>query len=149
MNSITDNLFILLIVLVILIIFFVSLHNLEKQSRKKPIPHITGDEPFEGQVTSVPEKTIRDLQNLGEPHPLYSLVLKNSITNLVMGVKIKIPKGEVILENVEKSQIKFPVKVRSHGSGIHTFANESDCEIIPQPTTRIVMKPLNSSEGEE
>jgi len=65
-----------------------------------------------------------------EDKPLYQIKLKNNLTNIVYTKKIVFPKGEVILDDIPESKLKFiqyPIEVSNHGNGIKTFAEESDC----------------------
>lgn len=63
---------------------------------------------------------------------LYVIKLKHSLTDIVLGEKILIPQGEIILSNISGdtlSLIEFPLVVRDHGNGIKTLAQKTDCLI--------------------
>jgi len=63
---------------------------------------------------------------------LYIVKLKHNLTDIVLGEKIVIPQGEIILNNINGdtlSLIDFPLVVREHGNGIKTFAHKTDCII--------------------
>jgi hypothetical protein len=62
----------------------------------------------------------------------YVIKLKHNLTDIVLGEKIIIPQGEIILNNISGdtlSLLKFPLVVREHGNGIKTFAQKTDCII--------------------
>jgi hypothetical protein len=63
---------------------------------------------------------------------LYIVKLKHNLTDIVLGEKIVIPQGEIILNNINGdtlSLIDFPLVVREYGNGIKTFAYKTDCII--------------------
>ena len=63
---------------------------------------------------------------------LYVIKLKHNLTDVVLGEKIIIPQGEIILNNISGdtlSLIDFPLVVREYGNGIKTFAQKTDCTI--------------------
>ena len=63
---------------------------------------------------------------------LYVIKLKHNLTDIVLGEKIIIPQGEIILSNISEdtlSLIEFPLVVRDHGNGIKTLAQKTDCLI--------------------
>ena len=62
----------------------------------------------------------------------YVIQLKHNLTDIVLGEKIIIPQGEIILDNISGdtlSLLEFPLVVREHGNGIKTFAQKTDCII--------------------
>lgn len=62
----------------------------------------------------------------------YVVKLKHNLTDIVLGEKIVIPQGEIILSNISGdtlSLIEFPLVVRDHGNGIKTLAQKTDCLI--------------------
>ena len=62
----------------------------------------------------------------------YVIKLKHNLTDIVLGEKIIIPQGEIILNNISGdtlSLLEFPIVVREHGNGIKTFAQKTDCII--------------------
>lgn len=62
----------------------------------------------------------------------YVIKLKHNLTDIVLGEKIIIPQGEIILSNISGdtlSLIEFPLVVRDHGNGIKTLAQKTDCLI--------------------
>ena len=61
---------------------------------------------------------------------IYYVKLKHNLYNIVYGEKITVPRGEIILDNIPESKLKFidyPLVVRDHGNGIKTLAQETDC----------------------
>lgn len=67
-----------------------------------------------------------------ETNKTYSVKLKHSLTDIVLGEKIIIPQGEIILDNISGdtlSLLEFPIVVRDHGNGIKTLAQKTDCII--------------------
>ena len=63
---------------------------------------------------------------------LYVIKLKHNLTDIVLGEKIIIPQGEIILSNISGdtlSLIEFPLVVRDYGNGIKTLAQKTDCLI--------------------
>ena len=62
----------------------------------------------------------------------YVVKLKHNLTDIVLGEKIIIPQGEIILSNISGdtlSLIEFPLVVRDYGNGIKTLAQKTDCLI--------------------
>lgn len=62
----------------------------------------------------------------------YNVKLKHSLTDIVLGEKVVIPQGEIILSNINEetlSLIEFPITVKEHGNGIKTLAQKTDCII--------------------
>lgn len=62
----------------------------------------------------------------------YCIKLRHNLTDIVLGEKILIPEGEIILDNISGdtlSLLEFPLVVREHGNGIKTFAQKTDCII--------------------
>ena len=62
----------------------------------------------------------------------YVVKLKHNLTDIVLGEKIVIPQGEIILSNISGdtlSLIEFPLVVRDYGNGIKTLAQKMDCLI--------------------
>lgn len=62
----------------------------------------------------------------------YVIKLKHNLTDIVLGEKIIIPQGEIILDNISGdtlSLLEFPLVVREYGNGIKTFAQKTDCII--------------------
>ena len=62
----------------------------------------------------------------------YVVKLKHNLTDIVLGEKIVIPQGEIILSNISGdtlSLIEFPLVVRDYGNGIKTLAQKTDCLI--------------------
>jgi hypothetical protein len=63
---------------------------------------------------------------------LYVIKLKHNLTDIVLGEKIIIPQGEIILSNISEdtlSLIEFPLVVREYGNGINTLVQKTDCLI--------------------
>ncbi len=61
---------------------------------------------------------------------IYYVKLKHNLYNIVYGEKITVPRGEIILDNIPESKLKFidyPLVARDHGNGIKTLAQETDC----------------------
>jgi hypothetical protein len=70
---------------------------------------------------------------------LYQVKLKHNLYNIVLGEKITVPRGEIILNNITESELRFityPLVVRDHGNGIKTIAEETDCVIEPLITDK-------------
>lgn len=64
---------------------------------------------------------------------IYQVKLKHNLYNIVLGEKITVPRGEIILDNLTESKLKFveyPLVARDHGNGIKTMAYETDCNLI-------------------
>lgn len=62
---------------------------------------------------------------------LYQIKLKHNLDSFVLGEKITIPRGEIILDNIPESKLKlieYPLVVREHGNGVKTLAEKTDCE---------------------
>jgi hypothetical protein len=63
---------------------------------------------------------------------LYIVKLKHNLTDIVLGEKIVIPQGEIILNNINGDTlflIDFPLLLRDYGNVIKTFAHKTDCII--------------------
>ena len=61
---------------------------------------------------------------------LYIVKLKHNLTDIVLGEKIVIPQGEIILDKIPENKLEFieyPLVVRDHGNGIKTLAEKTDC----------------------
>lgn len=68
-----------------------------------------------------------------ETEKIYQVKLKHNLHNIVLGEKITVPRGEIILDNLTESKLKFieyPLVARDHGNGIKTMAYETDCNLI-------------------
>ena len=64
---------------------------------------------------------------------LYQVKLKHNLYNIVLGEKITVPRGEIILDKIPESKLQFivyPLVARDHGNGIKTMAEKTDCEVI-------------------
>lgn len=62
----------------------------------------------------------------------YVIKLKHNLTDIVLGEKIVVPQGEIIVSNINESSlslIEFPLVVREYGNGIKTLAQKTDCII--------------------
>lgn len=62
----------------------------------------------------------------------YQIKLKYNLYNIVLGEKITVPRGEIILNKIPENSlglIEYPLVVRDHGNGIRTFAEKTDCLI--------------------